>query len=119
MSLRVATLNLWGRSGAWADRRAVLAEGLHKLAAAVRQQPAQLPARLRAGARAAGGGHRLLEVDGERPVEAGRRIDHIMVRCHHHGPTLDVVACERSFDQPVDGVRASDHFGVVADLEVP
>jgi endonuclease/exonuclease/phosphatase family metal-dependent hydrolase len=31
MSLRVATLNLWGRSGAWADRRAVLADGLRKL----------------------------------------------------------------------------------------
>jgi hypothetical protein len=30
-----------------------------------------------------------------------------------------VVACERIFDQPVDGVWASDHFGVVADLEVP
>jgi endonuclease/exonuclease/phosphatase family metal-dependent hydrolase len=60
-----------------------------------------------------------LEVDGERPVEVGRRIDHIMVRCRHHGPTLDVVACERLFDRPVDGVWASDHFGVVADLEVP
>ena len=52
-------------------------------------------------------------------MEVGRRIDHIMVRCRHHGPTLDVVACERIFDQPVDGVWASDHFGVVADLEVP
>jgi hypothetical protein len=30
-----------------------------------------------------------------------------------------VVACERLFDRPVDGVWASDHFGVVADLEVP
>jgi endonuclease/exonuclease/phosphatase family metal-dependent hydrolase len=58
-------------------------------------------------------------VDGERVLEVGRRIDHIMVRCGHHGPTLDVVACERIFDQPVGGVWASDHFGVMADLEVP
>lgn len=58
-------------------------------------------------------------VDGERVLEVGRRIDHIMVRCGHHGPTLEVVACERVFDEPVDGVWASDHFGLVADLEVP
>jgi endonuclease/exonuclease/phosphatase family metal-dependent hydrolase len=60
-----------------------------------------------------------LGVDGEGPVEVGRRIDHIMVRCRHHGPTLDVVACERLFDRPAGGVWASDHFGVVADLDVP
>jgi hypothetical protein len=40
----------------------------------------------------------------------------IMVRCSHHGPTLDVSSCERIFDEPVDGVWASDHFGVVAEL---
>ena len=39
-----------------------------------------------------------------------------MVRCVDHGPTLDVSSCERIFDKPVDGVWASDHFGVVADL---
>jgi endonuclease/exonuclease/phosphatase family metal-dependent hydrolase len=60
-----------------------------------------------------------LVVDGETPREPGRRIDYLLVRCGHHGPTLDVVACERIFDQPVDGVWASDHFGVMADLEVP
>jgi hypothetical protein len=27
--------------------------------------------------------------------------------------------CERIFDEPVDGVWASDHFGVMADFEVP
>lgn len=58
-------------------------------------------------------------VDGERVLEVGRRIDHIMVRCGHHGPTLEVVACERIFDEPVDGVWASDHFGLMADLAVP
>jgi endonuclease/exonuclease/phosphatase family metal-dependent hydrolase len=50
------------------------------------------------------------------PLELGRRIDYVMVRCTDHGPTLDVTACERIFDEPVKGVWASDHFGVVADL---
>jgi endonuclease/exonuclease/phosphatase family metal-dependent hydrolase len=58
-------------------------------------------------------------VDGETPLELGRRIDHIMVRCGHQGPTLDVADCRLLFDQPVGGVWASDHFGVVADLVVP
>jgi hypothetical protein len=42
-----------------------------------------------------------------------------MVRCGVHGPTLDVVDCRLAFDQPVDGVWGSDHFGVAADLAVP
>jgi endonuclease/exonuclease/phosphatase family metal-dependent hydrolase len=49
-------------------------------------------------------------------LELGRRIDHVFVRCTDHGPTLDVRDCERIFDEPVDGVWGSDHFGVVADL---
>ena len=53
------------------------------------------------------------------PLEVGRRIDYVMVRCVDHGPTLDVTACERIFDEPVEGVWASDHFGVVADLAIP
>lgn len=52
-------------------------------------------------------------------LELGRRIDYVMVRCVEYGPTLGVRACERIFDEPVDGVWASDHFGVVADLAVP
>jgi hypothetical protein len=32
---------------------------------------------------------------------------------------LEITACERIFDQPVDGVWASDHYGVYADLELP
>jgi endonuclease/exonuclease/phosphatase family metal-dependent hydrolase len=56
---------------------------------------------------------------GEMSLELGRRIDYVMVRCGVHGPTLDVVDCRLVFDQPVDGVWASDHFGVVADLAVP
>ena len=31
MSIRVVTLNLWGRSGAWEERRSVFADGLRKL----------------------------------------------------------------------------------------
>ncbi len=49
-----------------------------------------------------------------------RRIDYIFVRCGDHGgPTLAVSSCARIFDEPIDGVWASDHFGVVADLVVP
>ena len=56
---------------------------------------------------------------GEMPLERGRRIDHVLVRCGPHGPTLDVAGCRLAFDEPVDGVWAGDHFGVVADLTVP
>jgi len=49
-----------------------------------------------------------------------RRLDYILVRCGEHGgPTLEVRNCHRIFDKPVDGVWASDHFGVVADLDLP
>jgi endonuclease/exonuclease/phosphatase family metal-dependent hydrolase len=49
-----------------------------------------------------------------------RRIDYILVRCADHGgPTLGIARSDRLFDQPLDGVWASDHFGVWADLEVP
>jgi endonuclease/exonuclease/phosphatase family metal-dependent hydrolase len=57
--------------------------------------------------------------DGTWPQELGRRIDYVMVRCRGHGPSLDIATCERIFDQPVDGVWATDHFGLVADLTVP
>lgn len=48
-----------------------------------------------------------------------RRIDYIFVRCADYGPTLEISSCARIFDEPIDGVWASDHFGVVADLAVP
>ncbi|MBG0561375.1 endonuclease/exonuclease/phosphatase family protein [Actinoplanes aureus] len=57
-----------------------------------------------------------LVTGGNWPLELGRRIDYVLVRCDRHGPTLRVTGCRRVFDQPVDGVWASDHFGVVADL---
>jgi endonuclease/exonuclease/phosphatase family metal-dependent hydrolase len=47
----------------------------------------------------------------------GRRIDYLLVRCHDHGPTLRIADCRLAFDEPVDGVMASDHYGVVADLD--
>jgi endonuclease/exonuclease/phosphatase family metal-dependent hydrolase len=56
---------------------------------------------------------------GEMSLELGRRIDYVMIRCGVHGPSLDVVDCFQVFDGPVDGIWASDHFGVVADLAVP
>jgi endonuclease/exonuclease/phosphatase family metal-dependent hydrolase len=49
-----------------------------------------------------------------------QRIDYVLVGCSDHGgPTLDIAGCERVFDQPVDGVYGSDHFGLVADLRPP
>ncbi len=46
-----------------------------------------------------------------------RRIDHILVRCGEDDmPTLEIAACELVGDQPVDGIWASDHFGLVADF---
>jgi endonuclease/exonuclease/phosphatase family metal-dependent hydrolase len=49
-----------------------------------------------------------------------RRLDYVLVRCGEHGgPTLAIAACALAFDEPVGGVWASDHFGVVADLALP
>jgi endonuclease/exonuclease/phosphatase family metal-dependent hydrolase len=49
-----------------------------------------------------------------------RRIDYIFVHCGKHGgPTLAIASCERIFDEPVNDVSASDHFGLVADLTMP
>jgi endonuclease/exonuclease/phosphatase family metal-dependent hydrolase len=45
-----------------------------------------------------------------------RRIDYVLLRCDDRGPTLRIGSCQRLFDRPVDGVWASDHFGVTADL---
>jgi endonuclease/exonuclease/phosphatase family metal-dependent hydrolase len=56
---------------------------------------------------------------GQMPLERGRRIDHIMIRSGTYGPPLDVTDCRLVFDQPVDGVWASDHFGVLVELRRP
>lgn len=50
-------------------------------------------------------------------AEEPRRIDYVLVRAGATGPSLRVERCERIFTEPVDGVWASDHFGLVADLE--
>ena len=59
--------------------------------------------------------------ENKRALDRGRRIDYVFVRCEYslYGPTLDVRACTLAFDEPVRGVWASDHFGVVAELSVP
>ena len=49
-----------------------------------------------------------------------RRIDYLFVRCGEHGgPTLKIASCHRIFDEPTNGVWASDHFGLVANLTLP
>ena len=53
---------------------------------------------------------------GQMPLERGRRIDYILVRSGPHGPLLDVADCRMVFTEPVNGVWASDHFGVLADV---
>jgi endonuclease/exonuclease/phosphatase family metal-dependent hydrolase len=57
--------------------------------------------------------------DGSMPLVRPRRIDYAMVRGGAHGPTLRVHRCEPVLAGPVDGVQASDHHGVLAELEVP
>lgn len=49
-----------------------------------------------------------------------RCIDYIFVRFGPHGgKALEILKCERVFERPIDGVWASDHFGLVADLTSP
>jgi endonuclease/exonuclease/phosphatase family metal-dependent hydrolase len=61
----------------------------------------------------------------ENPIMIGRdwpfrRIDYVLVRCgEHEGPTLEIAGCERIFTEAVDGVWASDHFGLRVDLVLP
>lgn len=57
--------------------------------------------------------------EGEVATAVSRKIDHILVRSGLHGPTLKVTDCRRVLDEPVDGVWASDHYGVLADLALP
>lgn len=62
------------------------------------------------------------EVKGMRPFRDWpfRRIDYIFVRFGAHGGNaLDIVTCDRIFDEPINGVWASDHFGLIADIANP
>jgi endonuclease/exonuclease/phosphatase family metal-dependent hydrolase len=56
---------------------------------------------------------------GEMPLERGRRIDYIMTRSGPHGALLDVADCQLVFTEAVDGVWASDHYGLLAELRRP
>ena len=99
-SLRVVAQNLWGRRDDWDARRAIAWESLHG------DEP----------------GHTFTrgESDHDRPRLAPPQIDYVFVRCgDHEGPTLEIADCRRLFDQPVDGVWASHHFGLCADFAVP
>lgn len=62
--------------------------------------------------------HNALVRDGETAWDVPRRIDYVFVRCDDYGPTLEIRDCRRLFDTPCDGVWASDHFGVMAELGV-
>jgi endonuclease/exonuclease/phosphatase family metal-dependent hydrolase len=48
-----------------------------------------------------------------------RQIDHVLVRCGPKGPTLEIRDARVVLDEPVGGVWASDHFGVLATLAEP
>ncbi|MFC6063038.1 endonuclease/exonuclease/phosphatase family protein [Streptomyces ochraceiscleroticus] len=56
---------------------------------------------------------------GDMPEASDRRIDYIMLRCGSYGPTLRISSCQRVLVQPANGVQASDHYGLVADLTLP
>ncbi|MCO1656646.1 endonuclease/exonuclease/phosphatase family protein [Pseudonocardia humida] len=57
--------------------------------------------------------------DGSMPLVRPRRIDYVLVRGEEHGPTLRVRSCELVLAGPVGEVQASDHYGVLAELEPP
>lgn len=63
--------------------------------------------------------HNPLVAAGDMFSAAGRRIDYVMVRGASFGPTLQAGSAERFGVAAVDGVQSSDHYGVVAELEVP
>jgi hypothetical protein len=103
--IRVMTLNLWGRRGAWLERWSVLIDGLRDL------QP-DLVAFVEA----------IKTEEYDQVVDLlgpGFHVAHQAACAEHRAPTLDIAACTLAFDEPIEGVWASDHFGVVADLAVP
>jgi endonuclease/exonuclease/phosphatase family metal-dependent hydrolase len=53
---------------------------------------------------------------GDMPLEAGRRIDCVLVRGGPWGPPPAIAACRRVLVDPIDGVQVSDHYGVFAEL---
>ncbi len=65
-------------------------------------------------------GHTFSNVNAMKALRWGsdidRRIDYIFISCDDHGPRLTVDDCGVIFHQAVDGVWASDHMGLYADL---
>lgn len=47
-----------------------------------------------------------------------RRIDYLFVRCGRAGPELRVTECDRIFAGELAGAWGSDHFGLMAEVEV-
>lgn len=60
-----------------------------------------------------------LRVEAGTPLQPGRRIDYLFLRCREQGPTLAASSCRLVFNTPRGDIWASDHFGVVADLTLP
>lgn len=59
-------------------------------------------------------------VKGTRPFRDWpfKRIDYVLVRFGSHGGNaFDIVNCERIFAEASNGIWASDHFGLIADLQ--
>ncbi len=47
-----------------------------------------------------------------------RRIDYVLVRCAEHGgPAVRIEGCDIILESPRGGTQASDHYGLVADLQ--
>jgi exonuclease III len=105
------SLNLFGHHGDWPARRELLAAGLRRLRPdVVALQEAVVDDTYDQAAELLGAGFHLAH------QTRGRRIDYLLIHCGDHGPTLRIADCRRVFDEPVGGVWASDHHGVVADL---
>jgi endonuclease/exonuclease/phosphatase family metal-dependent hydrolase len=145
--MRVLTLNLWGRRGDWDARRLVLVEALRELRpdlvafqeAVVTEEYDQAADLLGAEFHLAHQRERLLPGRvAERPrqravgdvhaAQSARARLGLALPAARLRPralrgarrtTLEVTACARVLDEPVDGVWATDHFGVVAELELP
>jgi endonuclease/exonuclease/phosphatase family metal-dependent hydrolase len=52
-------------------------------------------------------------------LEPDRRIDYIFVTTMRRDGRGTIQDCQIAFGEPVDGVYASDHFGLLADVQIP
>jgi len=100
--VRVATLNLWGRQGAWEARRSVLVDGLRTLR----------PDLVAFQEAITGEGYdQVVDVLGP-----GYHVSHQGVGLLGDGNHGASIASRWLFEEAVNDVWASDHFGVVADF---